>query len=332
MNQLKQKVWFSKDLDEGFLEVVKEEVPFKDEPVAIKLHMGEFGNPNHLNAKDVRKIVKILKEKNCKPFLFDTTVAYPGERSTKEGYIKMAAMNGFTEESVECPIVIGDIKHEEVRGKIKYEVAKELCGVSVLVLTHVKGHCCSGMGGAIKNLGMGGVTKNTKKEIHEGSKPVYIGGCVICGTCVDNCHANAITLDETEGRPNFSDGCHGCSQCVLSCPQGALEPKASTLDFLLAESARATISKFKDIYYISILKNITDKCDCYNTPLKPVMGDIGVLASKDILAIEKASYDLIVKKAGRDIFKELNKKSLMEQVKFADELEMGNTQYYLERL
>ena len=48
-------------------------------------------------------------------------------------------MNGFTEEKIGCPIVIGDEKCETVKGKIEYQIPKEICGVSVLVLSHVKG-------------------------------------------------------------------------------------------------------------------------------------------------------------------------------------------------
>jgi hypothetical protein len=39
--------------------------------------------------------------------------------------------------------------------------------------------------------------------------------------------------------------------------------------------------------------------------------------------VEKATYDLIVKKEGKDVFRELNKKSFAEQLKAAEEVFQG---------
>jgi len=324
---------FSENLNESFLERLKKEMPFRNERVAIKLHMGEPRNKNHLKAEDVKKIVSLLKEMNCKPFLFDTTVSYPGKRSEKQGYLEVAALNGFIEDFIGCPIVIGDKEHETVKSKIEYEIPKEICRVSVLVLTHVKGHSCSSVGAAIKNLGMGAMTKKTKANIHDSSKPVYVGGCILCGTCVENCPEGLINLDKKNNRPNLpTNGCYGCSNCTIVCPQKALKPKVAIFDFLLAEAAKSAISKFNKVYFINVLQNLTKECDCYNHPIKPVMDDIGILAGNDIVAIEKASHDLIVKKAGRDIFKELNKKSFLLQIEQAEKFAMGSMQYRIENV
>lgn len=322
-------VIFSKSLSESFIEKLKDEIPFENETVAIKLHMGEPRNPNHLRPEEVKKFVELLKEKNCDPFLFDTTVAYPGKRYSVKGYLEVASKNGFSEDFLGCPIVIGDESYEAVKGRIEYQVAKELCNISVLVLTHVKGHPCCGIGASIKNLGMGAVTKKTKEDIHEGAKPVYVGNCVLCKSCVENCPEGAMRLNEKEKRPEHSSACLGCSNCILVCPQKALKPKIATFDFLLAEAAKAAISKFKKFYFVNFLVRMAKLCDCYNQPLEPVINDIGILASNDILAIEKATYDLILKKEGKDIFKELNKKSFIEQLKFAEELKIGSLEYEL---
>jgi hypothetical protein len=323
------KVIFSENLSKEFLSKLEKEMPFKNETVAIKLHMGEPKNPNHLKAEEVKNFVDLLKKKDCKPFLFDTTVAYSGKRHSAEGYLEVAALNGFTKEKVGCPIVIGDKDFEIVKGKIEYQIPKEICNVSVLVLTHVKGHPCTSIGASIKNLGMGCVTKKTKSEIHDSAKPVYVGNCKLCGTCVENCPVDAIKLDKLLLKRPIFLGCWGCSNCTLVCPQKALKPKVATFDFLLAEAAKSAISKFKKVYYVNFLVRMAERCDCENKELKPVIKDIGILASSDILAIEKASYDLIIEKNGRDVFKELNKKSFEQQLKAAEELEMGDPNYIL---
>jgi len=323
-NFMKNGVIFSTALDDNFLEVLSGEMPFKNELVAIKLHMGEPRNRNHLKAEEVKRFVDLLKRMGCKPFLFDTTVSYAGKRNSVEGYFEVAAVNGFTDAFMECPIVIGDEEHEVVKGRLEYRVAKKLCGVSVLVLTHVKGHPCSGIGAAIKNLGMGAMTKKTKSEIHEGGKPVYVGGCEVCGVCVENCPIGVMKLDEDEKRPKPSlTDCLGCSNCTIVCPRGALKPRVAAFDFLLAEAAKAAISKFKKVYFVNFLQRMTRFCDCFDEPLEPVIADIGILTGGDILAVEKATHDLIVKKEGRDVFKELNKKSFREQLKAAEQVFLG---------
>jgi uncharacterized Fe-S center protein len=63
-----------------------------------------------------------------------------------------------------------------------------------------------------------------------------------------------------------------------------------------------------------------------------VIEDIGILASEDILAIEKASYDLIIEKNGRDVFRELNKKSFSVQLEAAKNLKMGSMEYKIEKV
>ena len=47
------------------------------------------------------------------------------------------------------------------------------------------------------------------------------------------------------------------------------------------------------LYYVNILLNITFICDCWGMSAASIVPDIGILASDDIVAIEKASLDLI---------------------------------------
>lgn len=157
-------------------------MPFENEVVAVKLHMGEPRNKNHLRAEDVKKFVDLLKKKGCKPFLFDTTVSYLGKRNGVKGYLEVAALNGFTEDFMNCPIAIGDEEHEVVKDMLEYQVAKELCNVFVLVLMHVKGHPCSSIGAAIKNLGMGAMTKKTLRS----NLNLHIHCCPQCEYCYSN--------------------------------------------------------------------------------------------------------------------------------------------------
>ncbi|MFH1106072.1 MAG: DUF362 domain-containing protein, partial [Candidatus Aenigmatarchaeota archaeon] len=148
--------------DNEFKEKLIEELPkfFKSkERIAVKLHMGEAENPNHLKPAFVKFVTDALKNAGAIPFLIDTTVRYRSPRNSVKGYLETARKNGFTKEFMGCDIVISN-SYVKSKGKyLTYEIAKELAEADgVLVLTHVKGHTCSGFGGAIKNLGMGALS------------------------------------------------------------------------------------------------------------------------------------------------------------------------------
>lgn len=135
--------------------------------VAVKLHMGEIRNKFYLKPEIVKGIVKVLKELKLKPFLFDSIVLYAGARDTKEKYYKTAEKHGFTEEKIGCPIIISDTGIDVKTKNMTVHVCKELAEAdAMLVVSRVKGHCCYGFGGAIKNIGMGGVTPKSKEAIH----------------------------------------------------------------------------------------------------------------------------------------------------------------------
>ena len=157
-----------KNLDKALRKIDIKKIK-KGDRVAIKLHMGEYGNLNYVRPSIAARIVEIVKDVGGKPFLFDTIALYRAHRHTVEEYVKTAKMNGFSQETMNCPVIISD---EGVKVKTKgplkeIEVAKDLYDAdAIIVLSHVKGHEMSGFGGAIKNLGMGGVTKSGKADVH----------------------------------------------------------------------------------------------------------------------------------------------------------------------
>jgi len=145
---------------------------FRGLRVPIKLHMGEPGNNCHISPSITKLIVKKFKDVGAEPFLFDTLVNYSSPRATVDGYKKVAYRHGFGEKEMGCRVGIGEKGVEVSEGGYSFEVAKEIYeSTHLVVLTHVKGHIQTGFGGAIKNLGMGGVTKKMKRKIHDMSIP-----------------------------------------------------------------------------------------------------------------------------------------------------------------
>jgi len=304
---------------------------FKDKRVPVKLHMGEPKNKYFPKPDFVKHVIDELKKIKAKPFLFDTTVAYPGLRGRKSGYEKVAKLHGFTLDNVGCNVVIGNKGIPTKIEKREYQVAKQLAeSTHIFAISHVKGHIAAGMGGAIKNFGMGGVTKKTKSMMHKGSRSIHKKElCTYCGVCSEVCPFDAITVSKNKWKQNIR-ACFGCGVCVDACEQKALWYKDADLQFVLACSAKACV-KDKNVIYVNELKRIADSCDCDPSAASIICPDIGYLISDDPVAIDKASLDLIndVKK---DIFIKTTTVNPMKQIKYGEEIGLGSTSYKLIKL
>jgi hypothetical protein len=213
----------------------------------------------------------------------------------------------------------------ESKGKhMRYQVCRELSDAdTVLVISHVKGHVCCGFGGAIKNLGMGALTKKSKAAIHAGAKPHEKGKCISCGRCVEACPVNGIVMKD--GKPKIVS-CFGCSNCSYVCPTGYMKENIAGFDDLLADGAAAAATKFKKAYYISYMINIAQQCDCIPMTKPIIAQDAGYLASSDGVAIDKAALDIITKMHGSNPFLDEYKKKGILQIKFAENYGTGKSQ------
>ncbi len=301
--------------------------------VAVKLHMGEATNKNYMSPEIAKTVVDVLKGLGLIPFLFDSTTLYHGKRYTVKDYLETAKENGFSKETIGCDVVISNEGVDAKTKNMTAKVCKELAHAdALLVLSHVKGHPSAGFGGAIKNLGMGGVCRETKENVHNFSKPILKGECSLCGTCVKVCGDKAVKLGKKSAEFDYSK-CHGCGKCIIYCPNKVLKPNKDMFDTLLAETAEAVV-RGKKVYYINVLLKISKLCDCFRGDAGGIVcPDIGILLSNDAVAIDKASIDLINKKMNeKDFFKKLHNKSPLLYIAAAEKLGIGKQEYELEEL
>jgi hypothetical protein len=183
------------------------------------------------------------------------------------------------------------------------------------------------MGGAIKNFGMGGVTKETKIKIHDSSYPVYQkDACTYCGVCAEVCPFDAIKVDEASWEYT-EQKCFGCGACVDACPSKALSFQDADLQFLLACSAKACL-QHKTVLYLNELKRIAKGCDCDPNAGPIICPDIGYLLSNDPVAIDKASVDLIYK-VKKNVFFKVNKIDPLKQIMYGEKIGLGSSRYQL---
>lgn len=306
-------VYFTRDfnsLEQSLDKILGNYFP-KNSNLSMKIHFGEIGNKAAFTTKDIEPITKFLKKEDLNFFMVDTPVAYPSPRNSVKGYTLVTKLKGYNKLG-KCLISdsFSTIKTKDFEAEVCKELIEADCS---LVVSHVKGHSNSGFGGAIKNLGMGGVSKKTKNVEHNLCKPILDKEtCISCGKCEAVCPAKAIKLKN--GVPVIDlKICYGCSICENKCPTESLKPKQILFDNLLAQGASAVINNLpKKTFYINFLKNIVENCDCCPVAGKTLAPDIGILFSENPVAIDKASIDLINKSTGSDLFnKRFNKDPLL---------------------
>jgi len=331
------------------------DVVSRGDSVAVKVHMGEYGCSTYLRPSLVRRICELIKKAGGKPFVTDTTTLYPARRFSASQYLATAAFNGFTRESLEAPVVIAD-GEEGFDGEWvdtprqvsdcpldKIKVAREILNAdSMVILSHFKGHELSGFGGSIKNLAMGCVTKESKAAQHRASRAVIdLSKCTGCGECVEICPYKALSIVEEKVKRDEAK-CMNCNQCFYLCPQGALylPPHArERFQVYLAHSASGVLSRFQNrVAFINFIQDVTPLCDCATPSGLPVIPDVGILASTDVVAIDRASLDLIAKAkpvgkysdmVSSDILGEIHETDSLTQIRTAQELGLGNMTYQL---
>lgn len=307
--------------------------------IAIKLHFGEKGCDTYIKPELVKKIYNKLQELNKKATLIECNVLYKGSRTNSTEHIKTAKEHGFDfapidildgehgDEFTEVEIENGLIKKAKLgKGILKYD--------SMIVLTHFKGHICAGYGGALKNIGMGLGSRGGKLDMHSDTKlSINPEMCIGCEKCIQNCNYNAISIINKKAKID-NEKCVGCAMCTSVCPEKAVRWTSSTPEVLqkkIIDYARAVKKIIPNMIFINVLEDITKGCDCHDFKQKPMMEDIGILGSRDIVGIDKASLDLVNKYSNNKFDKIYNiDKSV--QTDYGSKKGLGEEDYNLIRI
>lgn len=281
-----------------------EDIDFKDKYAAIKIHFGEYGNLAFLRPNYAKVVADYVKELGGKPFLTDCNTLYVGSRKNALDHMETAYVNGFSPYQTGCHVIIGDgLKGtSETLVPINGEYVKEakigqaIMDADVFIsLTHFKGHEMAGFGGALKNIGMGCGSRAGKMEQHCDGKPNVIHDlCIGCGACIKICAHNAPVIDNKKATIDH-DKCVGCGRCLAVCPKDAIVSDfGASVEILNKKMAEYSLAVCKDrpCFHISLICDVSPNCDCHSENDIPIIPNVGMLASFDPVALDKACADL----------------------------------------
>ena len=231
--------------------------------------------------------------------IVECNTAYGGGRASTAMHKQVAIDHGF---AAIAPVEImdeeGSISLPFPKGKNLKEdfVGSHFANYdSFLVLSHFKGHAMGGFGGAIKNISIGIGSASGKMWIHSAGK-----------------------IKDT-----------GDFRAVFGTPQDLFLES-------MAEAAGAVMNKLGgNIVYISVMNNLSVDCDCSNHPAAPEMGDVGILASVDPVALDKACVDLVYaydQKQSAALRERMETRHGIHTLEHAEALGIGSQKYELVRI
>jgi uncharacterized Fe-S center protein len=282
------------------------DIDFNNKFTAIKMHFGETGNLAYLRPNYARVVVDKVRELGGLPFLTDCNTLYPGRRKNALEHLDLAYEHGFSPFSTGCHIIIGDGlrgSDETIVPFPKGEYIKEarvghaiMDADVVISLTHFKGHMETGFGGTLKNIGMGCGSRAGKMEMHSSSHPVIdLDKCIGCGVCARYCANGAIYYKDKKAHID-ADKCVRCGHCIAACSEDAIgspwDSESAELDMKIAEYATAVLMD-RPAFHISLAIDISPLCDCWQGNDAPIVPDIGMFASFDPVALDKACADAV---------------------------------------
>lgn len=288
----KSKVYFSKEITpESVVKIFEKLGKELKGKVAVKVHSGEEGNQNYLHPEFMQKMIKRVNGT-----VVECNTAYEGQRNNTEKHKKLMENHGWTKYfdvdimDAEGDDLVLDIPNGRV---IKQNfVGKNMANYdSMLVLSHFKGHPMGGYGGALKQLSIGCASSEGKSWIHSAGKE----------------------KDQTKLWDNL--------------------PEQDKFLEAMADSSSSVYKYFNEkggIAFINIMCNMSVDCDCCAVAEDPCMKDIGILASLDPIAIDKACIDLVKNsndKGKEHLLERINSRHGTHTIDAAADLGFGTKEY-----
>ena len=292
----KSDVYFTKQISSSkMVEMLKKLNLTLTGNVGLKIHSGEPNGLYFLKPDFLQEIYDYTKGT-----FIECNTAYSSVRSSTSTHRKLLEDNGWTKNNRR--IVIMDENPEDdfsLTVKNPQIIKENFVGGrlkefdSCVVLSHFKGHRMGGFGGALKQLSIGFASQKGKTIIHTGGE--------------------------------YTDWQYAMSRAASQ----------DIFTAAMADAASTIVDYFKkgQLGFISVLANISQSCDCEGASAPvPRIHDIGILASTDPVAIDRASLDLIknnIDTGTNDLLGQINRLKGENTVDVAEKIGVGSQDYNL---
>ena len=264
--------------------------------VAVKISTGESKESYNLEVGLIKDLVQKVNGT-----LVESNTAYAGNRNTTEAHRKAIEERGYLD--------IADVDILDSEGTINIPVqdttwihydivGSHLPNYDYMInLAHFKGHQMGGFGGVLKNASIGVASSSGKTYIHSAGR-----------------------TEDVNKIWEYTDNQDGFIEAMAAAAQGVH-------DYFKQPG--------KDIVYIDIMNNMSIDCDCNGHPQAPVLKDMGILASTDPVALDKAAVDLVFGHENiegddaQPMIDRINQMHGLHIIDHAEKIGLGTTKYKL---
>jgi len=311
------KVYMTTDLSpEGLVKIYEALGRKAKGKVAVKISTGEPGGKNFLQPALIKDLVQRVNGT-----IVECNTAYAGRRNSTEEHLKAAREHGFFAiANVDIMDAEGDFKLPvQDTTHIKYNlVGNHLKNYDFMInLAHFKGHAMGGFGGVLKNQSIGNASSAGKAYIHTAGYTEsvdemwkYLG-------------KQMAYLNKMNEAP----------EAVKTMQLNFIESMAAA-----AQSIHEYFGKGERLLYITVMNNMSVDCDCSAHPAKPLLKDMGIVASLDPVALDQACLDLVFAAETDDTS---DNRPLVERIKsrhgthivdYAEKIGLGSKKYELVKI
>ena len=290
-------------------------------PWGLKVQVGEQGLPPAIDPAWARAVAEALAgpgpDSVRGAVCFDTLSITTGGLDQADTHLEMAKVKGYGSKGRGLPFLVADGPDEGDSLVVNFSGDSDLAQVTlasalkdfagICLLAPVRPHPHTGFQGALVNLGVGLVDRACKLLLHQDIRPkVDTPLCAGCGSCLAVCLFDAISINA--GRAMIdSKKCTGCGECMnvcfmagISAEEAAGIPLFQKKVATAARAARDTVSGERSdrFGYFNLLVRLDRHSGRATGRGRTRMGDVGVLASRDPVALDRATWDLIVARSG----------------------------------
>ncbi len=286
-------------------------------PWGMKVQLGPAGLPASIMPAWAQAVAGQLPGG---AFCFDTLSITTRGLEEPASHLEIAGKKGFGGDGTAIPFRVADAPDQgpsESRelpggeGHSAYGLAGGLrAAAGLAVLTPLRPHPHLGFAGALATAGLGLADRATKIRLHRDIRPkVDTPLCAGCGSCLDVCLFDAIVFEAGRAAIDHTR-CTGCGECMNVCFMAGISDAegAGIPNFQrgVAAAAAAGISAFAGVgrpgpVFFNFLLRLGRQAAGPQNRKTVRVGDIGVLASRDPVALDRAAWDLVCDRQGGDL-------------------------------